>query len=223
MNNTDQLLRMMEHPHHYTDQQCHEILSDPECRELYTLMAKTQSAFDLQHDLSDEEIEAEWKKLSALNTHHPSLNTQSSTPNTQPSTPTTHHPTPIKWAASFAGLLLVSGIALAAIHFANHQHPTPITQQPTITTQPSTPNTQPSSPTTHHSSPMVFDNVTLEKIVTEIAAYHHLGVEVENEQARQLRFYFVWKQEEALQTVVDQLNQFESVNILVEDNKLIVK
>ena len=41
MNKTDLLFQMMEQPHAYTDQQWQEILADEECRELYTLMAKT--------------------------------------------------------------------------------------------------------------------------------------------------------------------------------------
>ena len=47
MNKTDLLFQMMEQPQAYTEQQWQEILSDEECRELYTLMAKTQSAFDV--------------------------------------------------------------------------------------------------------------------------------------------------------------------------------
>ena len=71
MDNTELLLRMMEQPNNYTDQQWNDILADPECRELYMLMAKTQSAFDLQHDISDEEINTEWERLQSL-TSHPS-------------------------------------------------------------------------------------------------------------------------------------------------------
>ena len=65
MNKTDLLFQMMEQPQAYTDQQWQEILSDEECRELYTLMAKTQSTFDAQKDIDDETIDAEWKRLSA--------------------------------------------------------------------------------------------------------------------------------------------------------------
>ena len=63
MNKTDLLFQMMEHPHAYTDQQWQEILMDEECRELYTLMAKTKSAFDSQKEVDDETIDAEWSRL----------------------------------------------------------------------------------------------------------------------------------------------------------------
>ena len=41
--------------------------------------------------------------------------------------------------------------------------------------------------------------------------------------ASQLRFYFVWNQEESLQEVIEKLNMFEQVNLAVEDGKLIVR
>ena len=46
MNKTDRLFQMMEQPQRYTADEWQEILADDECRELYTLMSKTRSAFD---------------------------------------------------------------------------------------------------------------------------------------------------------------------------------
>ena len=69
MNNepkTDVLLRMMEQPERYTEDQWHDILCDSECRELYTLMAMTRGAIDAAQadtELTDEEIEREWEKV----------------------------------------------------------------------------------------------------------------------------------------------------------------
>ena len=48
-------------------------------------------------------------------------------------------------------------------------------------------------------------------------------MDLQNEQASQLRFYFVWNQEESLQEVIEKLNMFEQVNLAVEDGKLIVR
>ena len=63
----------------------------------------------------------------------------------------------------------------------------------------------------------------LDSIAREIATYHHVGVDLQNEQARQLRFYFVWKQDDSLQEVIEKLNMFEHVDMAVEDGKLIVR
>ena len=70
---------------------------------------------------------------------------------------------------------------------------------------------------------VVLDNVTLDSIARDIAAYHHLETDLQNEQAGQLRFYFVWNQDESLQEVIKKLNMFEQVNLAVEDHKLIVR
>ena len=67
MNNepkTDVLLRMMEQPERYTEEQWRDILSDSECRELYTLMALTKGAIDANRiKVSDEDVDEAWKKV----------------------------------------------------------------------------------------------------------------------------------------------------------------
>ena len=50
-----------------------------------------------------------------------------------------------------------------------------------------------------------------------------MDVDLQNEQARQLRFYFVWKQSDSLQEVMEKLNMFEPVNMTIENGKLIVR
>ena len=61
MNKTDLLLQMLEQPHQYTADEWQEILADDECRELYTLMSKTQSAIDAaraDQEVTDDMIDA---------------------------------------------------------------------------------------------------------------------------------------------------------------------
>ena len=60
-------------------------------------------------------------------------------------------------------------------------------------------------------------------MLTAIATAHGVGVEFENEAARQLRFHFVWKREDSLTRVLEKLNTFEAVNISMEDKKLVVR
>ena len=203
MNKTDLLFQMMERPQAYTAQQWQEILSDEECRELYTLMAKTQSAFDVQRDIDDETIDEEWKKLSNASDR--------------------------RWlrvAAMFVGVLMLSGIAIAAI-WSLSPSPSPkgeeIEYAQVSDTMKPHPQPLPTGREAGGEASVVFDNVTLEKMLPEIAAHYNKEVEFQNEEARQLRFYFVWKQDDSLHEVVEKLNMFEHVNMTVEDNKLIVR
>ena len=205
MNKTDLLFQMMEQPHAYTDQQWQDILSDEECRELYTLMAKTQRVFDTQKEIDDETIDVEWKRLSTSSSR--------------------------RWlrvAAMFIGVLMISGITIAAVHLVRNAvgvETKVLTQETPITDkcQSALPTDTFKSDTITKAESVVFDNVTLDSIAKDIAAYHHLDMYLQNEQAKQLRVYFVWKQEDNLQEVIEKLNMFEHVNMTVENDKLIVR
>ena len=66
---TDVLLRMMEQPERYTEEQWRDILSDSECRELYTLMAMTRgsvAAAKAEAALTDEEIKEDWERVKRM-------------------------------------------------------------------------------------------------------------------------------------------------------------
>lgn len=126
-----------------------------------------------------------------------------------------------KVAAMIIGILTLSGIAFAAVHIVrqSHHEECPVTQVEKAVTISQTLPTD----TIVKTEPVVFDNVTLDSIAKDIATYHHLDMDLQNEQASQLRFYFVWNQEDSLQEVIEKLNMFEQVNLAVEDGKLMVR
>ena len=126
-----------------------------------------------------------------------------------------------KVAAILIGILAISGITIAAVHIVHQSHheECPVTQVEKAVTISQTLPTD----TIVKTEPVVFDNVTLDSIAKDIATYHHLDMDLQNEQASQLRFYFVWNQEESLQEVIEKLNMFEQVNLAVEDGKLMVR
>ncbi len=131
-----------------------------------------------------------------------------------------------KVAAILIGILTISGLSIAAVHIMRQAQRTEITQ-------PTDPIAAADSPlSTHHSSltpdtatihPVTFDNVPLDKMLAEIAEYHHSEVVFQNEDARQLRFYFVWYRQQPLDKVIETLNHFERVDIVIDDKKLTVR
>ena len=134
---------------------------------------------------------------------------------------------PRKIAASFIGVLLVSGIAFAAIQVVRNIS-TPKPQLPSteqvIDTKPVTSLPADTVKTdTIPTEPYIFNNVPLDSMLTAIAVAHNMQVEFENEAARHLRFHFVWKREDSLSRVVEKLNTFEAVNIVEEDKTLVVR
>ena len=206
MNKTNLLFQMMEQPQAYTDQQWQEILADEECRELYNLMSKTQSAFDSQKEIDDETIDAEWQRLT-----------------------TTPHRGLLRVAAMFIGVLLLSGIAFAAVHLVRSHWNTAEslggdlaspTQETRISDSPQ--QTLPAD-TTVTIQPIVFDNVTLDSILPQIASHYGYAVDFRSRQSKTLRLFLTWNPQDSIQKVTEKLNLFEQIHITLYEKTIIVE
>jgi hypothetical protein len=71
--------------------------------------------------------------------------------------------------------------------------------------------------------PVIFDNVELDKMLTTMAKHYGAELEFDNDDARAFRLYFTWKPNETLEHEIERLNQFESINIELNDHKITVK
>ena len=217
------LMELQAHPEQLTEEQVQQILADDEMRLLVQQLGFAKRTFkhdELKNDTPD--VDGEWEKFAA--SHAEQLDALDEE---KPKPRVLAFLAPHKMAASFIGVLLASGIAFAAIQIVRNistskpQQPTteqmadiePVAPLPADTVKADTISTE----------SYVFDNVTLDSMITAIATAHGLGVEFENEAARQLRFHFVWKREDSLDRVVEKLNTFEAVNIGMEDKTLVVR
>ncbi|MBO4825659.1 MAG: DUF4974 domain-containing protein [Prevotella sp.] len=216
MNKTDLLLRMMEHPQRYTADQWQEILADDECRELYTLMSKTQSAIDAarsNEEITDEMIDAEWEQLAQSHSSHFTLQSL------------LHYPL-MKVAAMFVAVLMLSGLAYAAFQWSAHQ----LTPTTTIKTTDHKSQTSKAgghlsveAPDTVLLKPKLYDNVPLGEIFEDLSAYYHVKVVYQNEEAPRLRLFYQWKPEYTLEKVVEMLNNFDWIQIQTENDTLFIR
>ena len=96
----------MEHPEQYSDAQWQELLSDEECRELYEVMRLSASAFeaeDAKEKIANDIKDEEWQKFETK--YFPQKQ---------------HSWGWMQIAAMFVGVLMLSGIALTAVHVASH-------------------------------------------------------------------------------------------------------
>ena len=217
------LMELQEHKEQLTDEQLQQILANDEMRQLVKQLGFAKRAFKhdvLKNDTPD--VESEWEKFAASHSEElVALDEEK---------PKSHFHIYLfrhKIAASFIGVLLVSGIAFAAIQVVRNIS----TPKPQL---PSTEQTTDIDPVTSLQAdtvqadtisvePYIFNNVPLDSMLTAIATAHGVGVEFENEAARHLRFHFKWKREDSLSRVVEKLNTFEAVNIGMEDKTLVVK
>lgn len=137
-----------------------------------------------------------------------------------------------KLAASIAGFVLISGIAFAAIHtyIKRSQEPTQVTADThpeviksdsakQVAAKDSLTHPKPEKPFIHKT----FENVAFEKMLSEIASYYDLQVKFENNEDKTLRLYYEWNSHSSIENIVKELNQFENVNIELQQNELIVK
>lgn len=120
-----------------------------------------------------------------------------------------------KVAAIFVGIIFVSGIAFAAIHFTNRSrgdaapHPSPY----------------PSQGTTPHgvqSSSVYFDNVPLDSVLTVVSAHYRKVVQYRDETPRRMKLMMTWQPDAPLADFLDRLNAFDGLSLRVENDTIFV-
>ena len=207
------LLSMQEHPEQYTDEQIEKMLAeDPELAELMEQLALTKRAFVKREvDEEDVAVDEEWKKF--VGEHVAEMDRP-------------QRGWFFKVAASVVGILLMAGVTFAAIHvvrmIGGKINETVIEQSEATSTTPASVESE-GLEADAVDELVVFDNIPLEKMLQQIATYYGKEVVFENDEIRQLRFYFVWKQHDSLDATLRRLNLFESITVELKDNQLIVK
>ena len=207
--NIRQLLEMLDNPEAYTEQEIQDIINrDEDTRKTYRMIVEAKRSSRKRQADKPVDVDAAWQKFN------------------QKVQPKQHSFGWIKIAASFVGVLLVSGIAFAAIQIVRYaQQHTPKPEEVINTPKPAiiTPTDTLTTDTIAVPQPIIFDNIPLEKMLPEIAAHYDTKVTFVNEEARQLRFRFVWNPQKGIDLVVSDLNQFERLTVTLNDNQITVE
>lgn len=225
MDKFEKILDIIDHQEKYSDEEIREILQDEECRKLYQTMMEVDSALEKPSPIIN--VDEEWEKFSQKHQLQ-----EEATQNAAQKTAS--HPITSwrKLAASIAGFVLISGIAFAAIHtyIKRSQEPTQVTADThpeviksdsakQVAAKDSLTHPKPEKPAIHKT----FENVAFEQMISEIASYYDLQVKFENNEDKTLRLYYEWNSHSNIENIVKELNQFENVNIELQQNELIVK
>ena len=207
--NIRQLLEMLDNPDAYTEQEIHDIINrDEDTRETYRLMVEAKHSSRHRQHQRPVDVDAAWQRLN------------------QKLQPKQHDFGWMKIAASFIGVLLVTGIAFAAIHIVRQYQKTEapkaeVTENVTSPVSTAPADTLASDTTTVQ--PVIYDSIPLEKMLPEIAAHYNVEVTFANEAVRSLRFHFVWNPVQDIANVVNDLNRFEHLHATLKDYQLIVE
>ena len=207
---TKMLLDAQEHPEQFTDEALRQMQDDPEIRVLMEATAQGKRALMKQQPkASQEAIDATWHDFEAK--HFPKAAKVS----------ILH-----KVAASVIGLLFISGIAFAAIHIVrNYRNAVgEDVKSPTQETQISDSHQQAlPTDTTATVPPVVFDNVTLDSILPQIARHYGYTVFFRSDKSKPLRLFLTWNPQDSIQKVTDKLNLFEQIHIVLDEQTMIVE
>lgn len=225
MDKFEKILDIIDHQEKYSDEEIREILQDEECRKLYQTMMEVDSALESPSPIIN--VDKEWEKF--CQKHQLQEEATQNAAQEAASHPITSWR---KLAASIAGFVLISGIAFAAIHtyIKRSQEPTQVTADThpevinsdsakQVAAKDSLTHPKPEKPAIHKT----FENVAFEQMISEIASYYDLQVKFENNEDKTLRLYYEWNSHSSIENIVKELNQFENVNIELQQNELIVK
>ena len=205
------LLDMQEHPENYSEQELKMMLKDPEMRELMEAAELLKQAMIWENSRkSTVNVDAEWQRFAGQHIAD--------------SKPRRGW---MKVATVFLGVLFVSGITFAAIHIVRM-----VNSQKSQTVQIEQPMTAKASTTipadtvkTDTIAPKIirYDEATLQKILTDMGEYYRLRVELRNEDAKTLRLFFQWNQRQEASKVLEQLNTFERIHLVLNDSTIIAE
>lgn len=216
MTKIDLLLKAVADPGQFPPEELEAILADPEMRRLYNLLSH---AADAAAQPSDTDIDAEWNRFAAT---HQAVKRSSRFA-------AWRRRVPMRAAASviivFAIAAVAAGVAFtrhasterkAKVETAmNHQ-----TAKSLVDNVAETPDTilagSPDAPQ------LIFENETLEAILTRIAAQHEAYVDFRSDAPRSLRLYFKWHQSQPLRQTVELLNGFDQIDISLHNDTITV-
>ena len=195
---------MTEEPEKYSDQELEAMMDEidqmPDVEEAWHLLSEKLRAKSEESSSKHEVARAD----SSLFTLHSSFK---------------------KVAAILISIITISGLAFAAVHFMrNHEGKPAETEQQSATVEARTADAarQPAD-TTVSMQPVVFDNVTLDSILPQIARHYGYMVDFRNEQPKSLRLYFTWNPQDSIQKVTEKMNLFEQFHIVLEEQTIIIE
>lgn len=218
---TDRLFEALENPARFSDDEIRRMLDDEETRELYGLLSKTTDALT---ETEDPDIDAEWARFTARLPH--------------PAKRIGILPHIIKlFTGRKVAAMLTVGISIAAVATTvvvtyslvslKTEKQEQIVEE-TAVVQPGQlafedRDSVDSQIPAGEPLTVLFKNESFGNMIRRIADYYGATVKYSNENAKALHLYFQWDQRQPLNEIVDQLNNFEQIDLKLAGNTITVK
>ena len=131
----------------------------------------------------------------------------------------------LKIAAMFVGVLMLSGIAFAAIHLMTSRETGGRSQEGValVDAQLSTDASRQAEQDSTATKPVVYENTELAVILDDIATFYQVEPVYKKETTKHIRLYFTWNKKLSIDDVVGMFNKFERFHITRYDKILIVE
>ena len=216
--NIDRLLDALEHPENYSDADVKQLLADPKAREVYDMLHK---AADVSTTVPEINLDEEWRRFEAkLPKRRPLI---------------------LRWLSFMAsrnaaavvtalvGTLAVVAATLGVTHYIGIQkelaqaHQAEQQEQTVAINADAAPDDTIAAEGAPQPETILFKGETLETILGDIAKYYGATVKFDQDASKSLQLYFEWNRALPLDEVVEQLNNFEQIDITLTDNVLTVK
>lgn len=198
---------IQEHSESYSDEQINLLLADEEIREFAKDVAHIKRAM-LKGNPKHVDIDRAWKEFAK-----------------KQALPKRGR---LKIAASIIGIVFISSIAFAAvvqlgiINVASDNRTETKAAETVVTQERVRPELDEKKDTTD-TNPVVFENVELKEILTQMSAFYQVKIVYANEEAAKTRLYFNWDKSKSLDSCIDILNGFDRINLTRADGAITVE
>ncbi len=205
------VFEIIEHPEKYSSEQLAEIMSEPETRDIYNLICKTESTIKADNM---PDVDVEWKNFSGNHIVRPRHIFS-------------------RFVGRAASIVAIVGTSIAAIGagiavsllviehktepivaVAADAHSVMSVATDTLSACKDTVNAR--------LAPVMFEDETLESIMKKIAGAYGIEVRFNNKEVASLHFYYKLDLSLPLNEVIEQLNTFEQIDIRQNGNILTI-
>lgn len=218
---TDRLFEAIEHPDRFSDDEIQEMLNDSGMQELYQQICKTADALTTTEE---PDIDREWEQFA--NRQRKSV-AQGLLYSLRLFFNRNAAAVLICAVASLAVVAATLGVSYSLSHPTVNEEAIADIESATVKGRPEAASSKDSiqidESTPEELRTVVFKDESFGKMISAIADFYRVSAVYKNEKSKELRMYFQWDQSLPLSEIVEQLNNFEQIEISISDKTITIE